>query len=73
MSKNFDLEQSIFKCWHVVDDIEILYKNIMNSDLSKDEVANCLMGINSLYKLKFEELFDIFEQFTKEYYQHKNK
>lgn len=62
MSNRFDLEQEILQTWHVCDDIELIYKNVMDRDMSKDEIANVLLGIKSLYDMKFNQLWDTFEQ-----------
>ena len=60
MSDRFDLEQQILECWRVTDDINILYDR--QDYMSKDEQMNYLLGLNSLYKQKFEILWSTFEQ-----------
>jgi len=61
MVDRFDLEQQIMKCWNVTDDIDLLYRTYYNSDtMSKDEVANYLIGIEAIYNARFEELFNTF-------------
>ena len=60
MSDRFDLEQQILECWRVTDDINILYDR--QEYMSKDEQMNYLLGLNSLYKQKFEILWSTFEQ-----------
>lgn len=58
----FDLEQNIMKCWSVTEDVQLLYENVMeNDDLSKDDIANALLGIHQLYEMKFNKLFENFE------------
>ncbi len=57
----FDLEQSILQCWNVCDDIDLLYENVMDKDMSTDEIANALLGMQQIYKMKFEKCFNIFE------------
>ena len=68
----FDLEQSIMHCWSVVDDIKTVYHS---EDLynDQDKMMNVLLGLSTLYQLKFEECFKLFEQVTKEYWELKNK
>lgn len=68
MSAQFDLEQQILSCWHVTDDINLLYKSVMERDMSRDEIANVLLGLKSIYELKFNETWDTFEKHIKEYY-----
>lgn len=61
MADRFDLEQDIMKCWNVTEDINLLYRNIMEKDMSTDDIANALLGIKTLYEMKFEEMFENFE------------
>lgn len=58
----FDLEQQILKCWHVVDDLELLEELILDRNPTTDELANIVLGLKSIYKLKFEKCFDTFEK-----------
>jgi len=57
----FDLEQGIMKCWNVTDDIDLLYENVMESEMSKDDIANALLGMKTMYEMKFNKLWDTFE------------
>jgi hypothetical protein len=63
LTNRFDLEQEILNCWRVVDDLKILYENVLeNSTLDKDEVANILIGLSQLYEMRFDKTFRIFEE-----------
>ncbi len=68
MKNRFDLEQQIMECWNVTTDINDVYEYVMNGDGSelstgeRDRVANILLGISQLYELKFNKLFDTFEE-----------
>ena len=66
MSTQFDLEQQIMDCWHVVDDLKVVTESVLEDDLSRDKIANILLGMEQLYQLKFERLFRIFELLLKE-------
>ena len=57
----FELEQEILDCWHIVDDVNMLYEAVMDRDLTKDQIANVLLGLYQLYQLKFERTFETFE------------
>lgn len=60
------------RCWSVCDDIEDL-RNIRDSrKLSEDEVDNYLLGLKTIYQVKFEHLFDLFEQLLRERRAEKN-
>lgn len=71
----FDLEQEILDCWSVLDDIDLALNYFvedpkfehMPHDVS-DELMNKFMGIKELYELKFNKLWNTFEQHCKEYH-----
>ena len=63
MKDRFDLEQEIMDCWGVVEDIDIVYHAHGDKD---DELANVLLGLKTLYQLKFERLFNTFEDCVKQ-------
>lgn len=65
----FDLEQEIMKTWHVVDDIYLLYENIMEKGMTDDDMANAFLGLKTLYNMRFEKLFDTFEEVCKQYHE----
>lgn len=71
----FDLEQEIMQAWNVVDDIDMLYTYFGNdpsfvgmSAKAEDEMMNLLLGLKSLYDVKFDKLFKTFENVTREYH-----
>jgi len=66
MSDRFDFEQEILSCWNVVDDIRLLNGSIMDSDiLDKDDIANYLLGLQTIYELKFDKCFKTFEELVR--------
>lgn len=63
MNDRFGLEQQIMNCWHVIDDLDIVFEYVMETEnLDRDKVANMLLGIKDLYQLKFEKCFGTFEK-----------
>ena len=60
MSKLFDMEQQIMACWQVVDDLNIAYHHM--DRLDEDGQQNLLLGLIQIYQLKFEILFEMFEE-----------
>lgn len=58
----FELEQNILDAWHVVDDLSTVYSRV--DTLSQDEIMNLLLGLKSLYQIKFEKLFESFERYS---------
>ena len=66
----FDLEDDINSCWNITTDVKELAERLLDghpnvSDLTDDELANILIGLNSLYNMKFQRLFDTFCQVLK--------
>jgi len=66
--KILDLEQEIMNAWHVVDDIDLLHENVIETDMSRDEIANVLLGLESIYNMRFQKVFNMFEDLCKEYH-----
>ena len=61
MNDRFDLEQQILDCWHVTDDIQLLFEHLEKNP-SQDEIANALLGIKTIYAMKFDKMWNTFEQ-----------
>lgn len=58
----FDLEQDIMNCWSVVDDIKELSRSMLDRrKMTEDEISNYLLGLETIYQVKFERLFETFE------------
>jgi hypothetical protein len=54
----FDLEQQIMSCWNITDDLDLLLEKVEDND----ELSNFVLGLKTIYRAKFERLFDIFEK-----------
>ena len=61
----FDFEQDIFECWHVVSDIKQLYEMVSDKGASKEDIANVLLGLHTMYEDRFHRLMDSFENLIK--------
>lgn len=59
-SDRFDLEQEIMKCWKITEDIELFYGNL--DHLDEDQQMNLLLGLKELYELRFQKLWNTFEE-----------
>ena len=59
----FEFEQLLLNCWGIISDIRLL--NEMHQDnpgkMSHDDIANYLLGLGTIYDVKFQKLFDMFE------------
>ena len=66
----FELEQSIMQCWNVVDDIKLITQQVYDrpTPLTEDEIGNLLIGLETMYQLKFEKCFAEFEAVCREFH-----
>lgn len=71
----FDLEQQIMQCWNVVDDIKLLYNHFGDNPKfegldpkAEDEIMNILLGLESVYQLRFDTMFRTFEDVAYEFH-----
>lgn len=73
VDKIFDLEQSIMQCWNVTDDIKLLTTRLYDGPkpLTEDEIGNVLIGLESLYQMKFDKLWSEFEDICKDYHKYR--
>jgi hypothetical protein len=61
----FKLEEQIQNCWQVVDDLKTIYSSEKLYE-DENEMQNALLGMFTLYQLKFEELFATYEKLVQE-------
>ena len=61
MKDRFHFEEAIYKCWHIVDDLKQLTEMVVDRDASTDDIANVLLGLQTLYDDRFEQLMENFE------------
>ena len=66
MSDRYDVEQSLMSCWGIIDDIKLLSETVLDGKMNTDEVANYLIGLHSVYGLKFQNCFDQFSELQKQ-------
>ena len=71
----FDFEEDIYNCWHVVDDIKQLYEMVLdrNRNTSIDDIANVLLGMQTLYNDRFDQLLTSFEQLSLSHHNNNNQ
>ena len=65
----FQLEEAIIRLWSTDEDINLLYETIMEKDMTKDQIANTLLGLKSIVQMRGEKCFDLFETFSREHYE----
>jgi hypothetical protein len=67
MRTRFDFEQQVIGCWSVIDEIGNLNKYVLEGkveggEMSKDDISNYLLGLETIYRHKFEQLWNDFEE-----------
>ncbi len=60
----FELEQRIFQCWNLVDDINVVAEESESAELTSEQLPKLLKGLAELYTLKFQRLQRTFEEYT---------
>lgn len=66
MKDRFDLENEIYDCWRVIDDIKVLTDKLQDENPpTKSEIVSFLSGLTTMYNFKYEKLFDTFQQVLK--------
>lgn len=61
----FVLEDQIMQCWGVVDDLDMVYSTEALYE-DQDRMMNVLLGMQELYKIRFQRLFNTFEHLIHE-------
>jgi len=56
---SFDLEQEIFKAWHVVDDLKLIRDELEGMD--SDDAFSAIHGLALTTEMRFRKLMDIYE------------
>jgi hypothetical protein len=71
----FDLEQAIMSMWGTKEDLELLYRNVMDRspEMTTDEIANVLLGLISLHDMRSQQCFEIFENVCRQYHQYRKQ
>lgn len=69
VNKNFDLEQGILRCWHVCDDIEDMIAVIRKNYTSQEDIVTMLEGFRTVYHMRFERTFGIYEDVCRGLYE----
>lgn len=58
----FELEQAIMSCWNTGEDLKLLSNKVLEGDITDDDIANTLIGIERLHDMRCERVFEIFEE-----------
>jgi hypothetical protein len=68
MPTRFDLEEAITSTWATADDLNLVIESVLTSKtpINPDKIANILIGIKELTKLRNDKVFQIFESLVSE-------
>jgi hypothetical protein len=58
----FNLEEAITECFTTSTDLNLISETVLEDDLSKDDLANALIGLSKLHEMRCQKVFKIFEQ-----------
>jgi hypothetical protein len=60
----FNLEDAIMSVWHTEEDLNIFFEQYYDGSkvMSKDDVANVLLGLKELHRMRCEKLWDTFKK-----------
>lgn len=66
MPAPYDLEARIMGCWQITHDLDDMHRHVVEmvdyGKLDTDEIANALLGLKTIYDIKFALLFADYEQ-----------
>lgn len=61
MADRFRLEMDITNLHNIADDIDLVVEGILERDMDTDDVANALLGIATMARLRVDKAFDSFK------------
>jgi hypothetical protein len=56
-----DIESHIMDCWSVLDYVQSVTEGVLEHDWSDDDTSNALIGLKTIYDLRFQKLM---QQYT---------
>lgn len=68
MSDRFEFENLLYKCWHIIDDIDTVINFTDSIELAaadKDKLQNMLVGINTVYDQRFNDMMNMFAELVR--------
>ena len=59
----FNMEESIMSCWQTKEDMLLISERLLeDNELSKDSLANAIVGLGEIHEMRCRKLFEIFEE-----------
>jgi hypothetical protein len=57
----FEMEQQIMDIWSMKEDLELIMENVMDGNLTADQMNNSLLGLSEMHDMKCRKLFNHLE------------
>lgn len=65
--KPYELDQKIMGCWQITNDLDSLFRDVVETDkLDRDTISNAILGLKTIYDMKFNHLYTDYETMLKE-------
>jgi hypothetical protein len=61
MADRFELETNITNLHNIADDLDLLLEGILERDMDTDDIANAVLGIATMARLRVDKAFDTFK------------
>lgn len=61
MADRFELENKILALYSLSDDLDVVISHALESELDADDVANALIGLSVINRLKVDDAFQAFK------------
>jgi hypothetical protein len=69
MNKLQDMEQQLLRCWEITEDLWL----VANEHEDNDDISNKVLGLKHVYEMRFNKLWDLYEETVSEYYAMRNE
>jgi hypothetical protein len=69
MNKIQDMEQQLLRCWEITEDLWL----VANEHEDNDDISNKVLGLKHVYEMRFNKLWDLYEETVTEYYAMRNE
>jgi hypothetical protein len=69
MNKIQDMEQQLLRCWEITEDLWL----VANEHEDNDDISNKVLGLKHVYEMRFNKLWDLYEETVSEYYAMRNE
>jgi hypothetical protein len=69
MTKMYDIEEQILKCWEITEDLWL----VAGEHEDDDDISNKVLGLKHVYEMRFNKLWKCYEEALKEMFEERKK